>query len=91
METPPILPEWAMLHAALSNHPAQHAAYRHLYAIPIGTRFKLRHLLAVPRRPHAKTSTILATKIVLRRALMLGLIRKADGIYGLVPYYERVK
>lgn len=91
METPSILPEWAQLHAALSNHPAQHAAYRHLCDIPIGTRFTLRQLLAGTRQPNTKVSTILATKVVLTRALALGLIRKADGIYGLVPYYERVK
>lgn len=84
-------PEWTQLEAQLSHHPAQHMACRRLKAIAIGTRFKLRHLLSDTLRPDARGGAVLAAKAVIRRALKLGLICLADGVHGLVPYYEKVK
>lgn len=83
--------DWATLEAQLNHHPVQHAVFRRLQVLPVGVRFKRKHLLSDTVRPDGRGGAVLAANAVIRRALALELIRVADGIPGLVPYYEKVK
>ena len=82
--------DWATLETQLNHHPVQHAVFRRLQVLPVGVRFKLKHLLTDTLRPDVRGGAVIAAKAVIRRALALGLIRSVDGIPGLIPYYEKV-
>ncbi len=92
MSTPPITLEgWAALESQVSHRAAQRLALERLRSIPTGTQFKLKHLLADELTPRMRGAAIIAAQAVVRHALRLSLIRRADGVAGLVPYYERVR
>lgn len=82
---------WDTLQTQLSPHPAQHEAFRRLRSMPIGARFKRKHLLSDTVRPDGKGGAVIAADAVIRKALRFDLIRIVDGVAGLIPYYEKIQ
>jgi len=84
-------PNWKGFFTELSHCPAQHEAFHRLRSMPVGTKFKLKYLLSDNLRPNARGGEKNAAKAIIRKAMKLNLIRRCEGVTGLIPYYEKVR